>query len=103
MPRTVRKGAAPDEGRSRRDAKINLRLSHQTRDLIDAAASAEGKSRTEFVIETARRHAIDVLLDQRFFELDAEQSAAFLETLANPPEPNEKLRALMNRQPPWRE
>lgn len=87
--------------RSRHDTTINLRVPTQLRELIDAAASAIGKTRTEFVIESARRHAIDVLLDQRFFVLDEEQHEAFLRVLDNPPPPNEKLKQLMAGKAPW--
>ena len=51
------------------------------RDLIDRAADVFGKTRTEFILESARTHAIDVLLDQRLFKLDDEQYAAFLHAL----------------------
>jgi uncharacterized protein (DUF1778 family) len=53
------------------------------------------------VLESARLHAIDVLLDQRVFALDPEQSAAFAEVLENPPKPTEALKALMKRPAPW--
>jgi uncharacterized protein (DUF1778 family) len=55
------------------DAKgsINLRIEAQTRRLIDDAAAVLGKTRTEFMIESARNAATDVLLDQRLFELRA--------------------------------
>ena len=56
----------------RRDATINLRLSEKVRDLIDTAASVSGTTRTEFVLESARRRAIDVMLDQRLFALEAD-------------------------------
>ncbi|MGH7089865.1 MAG: DUF1778 domain-containing protein, partial [Stellaceae bacterium] len=49
---------------------INLRIAMQTRQLIDDAAAVLGKTRTEFMVESARRVAIDVLLDQRLFVLD---------------------------------
>jgi len=42
----------------------------------DDAAQAAGKSRSEFIIESARQSAMDVLLDQRFFTLDARRFAA---------------------------
>ena len=42
---------------------INLRIETHTRQLIDEAAALLGKTRTEFMIESARREAIDVLLD----------------------------------------
>jgi uncharacterized protein (DUF1778 family) len=93
----------PAEPRIRRDTNINLRIPHQTRELIDAAAAAVGQTRTEFVVTSAKQHAIDVLLDQRFFNLNTKDSASFLDILRSPPEPNEKLRELMKRKTPWME
>lgn len=88
---------------TRRDATINLRLSERVKNLIDAAAAAIGKTRTEFVIESAKQHAIDVLLDQRLFELLPAQWDAFSQALDNPPLPNEALKQMMARRPPWEE
>jgi uncharacterized protein (DUF1778 family) len=87
--------------KARRDTTINLRLPEKVKNLIDAAAAALGKTRTEFVIESAKQDAIDVLLDRRLFELDADQWDAFMRALDNPPLPNEHLRKLMARKPPW--
>ena len=86
------------------DAKgsINLRIGADTRRLIDDAAAILGKTRTEFMIDSARREAIDVLLDQRLFVLDAARFDAFVEALDGAPEPGPKLRALMRRVPAWR-
>lgn len=87
--------------RLKADTSITMRVPVQTRDLIDRAAAAIDKSRTEFVLESARQRAIDVLLDQRVFHLDAEAGEAFAELLENPPAPVEALRALMARKAPW--
>jgi uncharacterized protein (DUF1778 family) len=81
---------------------INLRIEANTRQLIDDAAAILGKTRTEFMIETARRQAIDVLLDQRLFVLNSERYDAFLHALDNPPAPGSKLRSLLRRVPAWR-
>lgn len=85
------------------DAKgsINLRIESDTRRLIDDAASALGKSRTEFMIESARRSAIDVLLDRRLFTAEPGRYDAFVETLDNPPTPGPKLRSLLRKRPAW--
>ncbi|MBX9813918.1 MAG: antitoxin [Proteobacteria bacterium SG_bin5] len=85
------------------DAKgsINLRIEARTRQLIDEAATALGKTRTEFMVDTARARAIDVLLDQRLFELDAANHTAFVDALDQPPPPGLKLQALLARQPGW--
>jgi uncharacterized protein (DUF1778 family) len=80
---------------------INLRIEAGTRQLIDDAAAILGKTRTEFMIETARRQAIDVLLDQRLFVLDSERYDAFVHALDNPPAPGPKLRSLLRRAPAW--
>lgn len=87
--------------RERHDATINLRVSVSTRDLIDTAAAASGKTRSEFMVETARKHAIDVLLDQRLFSLDESQHDAFMRVLDAPAQPTEKLKQLMNSKAPW--
>ena len=93
----------PDPDSSRRDATINLRLSAKVRDLIDTAASVSGTTRTEFVLESARRRAIDVMLDQRLLVLDDDAWKAFNRALDKPPLPNPRLKGLMARKPPWKE
>jgi uncharacterized protein (DUF1778 family) len=80
---------------------INLRIETHTRQLIDDAAAVLGKTRTEFMIESARKLAIDVLLDQRLFVLDPERYDAFVHALDNPPAPGPKLRSLLRRAPVW--
>lgn len=87
--------------RSRRDAVVNVRLSRHSRDLIDEAAEVVGKTRSEFIVESARTHAIDVLLDKRLFSLAIEQYDAFLNALEAPPAPNEKLKKLMRAKALW--
>jgi uncharacterized protein (DUF1778 family) len=86
---------------ARPSGAINLRIESQTRRLIDDAAAVLGKTRTEFMVESARQAAIDVLLDQRLFVLDAERYDAFVRALDNPPAPGPKLRALLRRRPAW--
>jgi uncharacterized protein (DUF1778 family) len=81
---------------------INLRIVTHTRELIDNAASILGKTRTEFMIESARRQAIDVLVDQRLFVLDSPRYDAFMHALDNPPAPGPKLRSLLRRVPAWK-
>lgn len=81
---------------------VNLRIEADTRQLIDDAAALLGKTRTDFMVETARQHAIDVLLERRLFGLDPDGYDAFMQALDNPPAPGPKLRALMRRAPAWR-
>lgn len=88
---------APSEAKG----SINLRIEAHTRTLIDEAAAMLGKTRTEFMIDSARSLAIDVLLDQRLFVLDPDRHDAFIRALDSPPEPGPRLRALLRRVPAW--
>lgn len=87
--------------RAPHDTTVNVRMSSGTRNLIDTAASAIGKTRSEFITESARQHAVDVLLDQRLFVLAPEDFDAFEKALDNPPPPNDRLKALLKRKPLW--
>lgn len=101
MPKVAAVHTSEKEQSARRNTTVNLRLPEKVRELIDAAAAATGKTRTEFMVDSAQRNAVDALLDQRLIELDAAQWKAFEEALANPPEPNDALRKLMAMTPPW--
>jgi uncharacterized protein (DUF1778 family) len=83
-------------------SSISLRIEANTRQLIDDAAAILGKTRTDFMIESARQWAIDVLLDQKLFALDSQRYDAFMHLLDNPPAPGPKLRSLLRREPAWR-
>ena len=95
--KTPRKALA----RPRSDTTINLRVSRTARDEIDSAASLLGKTRTDFIVESARKQAVDVLLDRRLFSLDAAQHNAFLKALDKAAPPNARLKKLMASKPQW--
>jgi uncharacterized protein (DUF1778 family) len=80
---------------------LNLRIKPEERYLIDCAAQAVGKNRTEFILDATRRAAEETLLDQALRRVDPEAFAAFLARLDAPPQPNERLRKTMQSQPPW--
>lgn len=84
-----------------RDAAINLRALPQQRDLIDQAAQLLGKNRSDFMLEAACDKAQAVLLDQIFFNLDADKFRQFNELLDAPPRPNPGLERLMAVKAPW--
>jgi uncharacterized protein (DUF1778 family) len=82
---------------------INLRADEQRRALIDRAAEATGKNRSEFMLEAACREATAVLLDRRLFQLDAKAYKQFTAALDKAPttQTNPKLRRLLASQAPW--
>lgn len=86
---------------SAKSTNINIRVAPDQRDLIDRAAQAVGKSRTEFILDVATREAEHALLDQRLFLLDETQWDAFTAALDAPPQANAALRHLLTTPAPW--
>ena len=72
---------ASESSTSTRDTAINLRARATDRDLIDRAAQAQGKTRSEFMLEAAREKAQQVLVDQTFFQLDSKTFKRFVRLL----------------------
>ena len=89
------------DSKQRRLGTINLRVSPAQRELIDRAARATGRNRSEFMLDAAAREAESVLLDRRYFSLTPEQFKRFTAMLDRPAHGNEKLRRLMYSKAPW--
>jgi uncharacterized protein (DUF1778 family) len=87
--------------RTPRDVSINLRANQRQRALIDRAAEAIGKNRSDFMLEAACREADSVLLGRRFFVLDEKAYRRFLAALDRPPADNPRLRSLLTSKAPW--
>jgi uncharacterized protein (DUF1778 family) len=64
---------------------VNLRVRDDVRALIDRAARSHGKSRSDFMIDAARRAAEEALLDQCLVRVDAESFDCFVQMLDVPP------------------
>jgi uncharacterized protein (DUF1778 family) len=79
---------------------VNLRIREDVRSLIDRAARAQGKSRSDFMIDAARRAAEDTLLDQTLIRVDHAEYEQFVAILDQPPDA-EKFARLMNAPRPW--
>ena len=80
---------------------INLRASRKQKVLIDRAAETLGRSRSDFMLETACREAETVLLDRRYFSLSADAFKRFTAMLDKPPSSNPKLQRLLQTKAPW--
>lgn len=86
---------------ARERISIKLHTDATSRDLIDRAAEALGRNRSEFVLEAARREATAVLLDQRLFLLENQAFRRFTAALDAPPAENPRLRRLLHTRAPW--
>jgi uncharacterized protein (DUF1778 family) len=86
---------------ARRGENINLRATQKQKALIDRAAEALGRSRSDFMLETACREAEAVLLDRRYFVLSEDDFRKFTAMLDRPPKDNARLRRLLQTKAPW--
>jgi uncharacterized protein (DUF1778 family) len=80
---------------------INFRAPAAKQALIDQAAEALGKSRTEFILEASCEKASEVLCDRTHFALKPAAMKRFLAYLDAPPENLEVQLRLLNSRSPW--
>jgi uncharacterized protein (DUF1778 family) len=81
---------------------LNLRIRPELRALIDHAANLSGNTRTDFVLNAARKAAEDALLDRAVLAVNPKAYAEFLTRLDAPPNPNARLRRSMQSKAPWK-
>ncbi|TGQ07833.1 MULTISPECIES: DUF1778 domain-containing protein [unclassified Mesorhizobium] len=80
---------------------LNMRIRPEERGLIDEAARTLGMTRTDFILDAARRMAEDTLLERTLIKASPEAYAEFLVLLDAPAKSNERLSKLMNAPLPW--
>jgi uncharacterized protein (DUF1778 family) len=84
-----------------RGENINLRVSQGQKSLIDRAAEALGRNRSDFMLDIACREAESVLLDRRYFALPDDEFRSFTAMLDKPPASNPRLTRLLKTKAPW--
>jgi uncharacterized protein (DUF1778 family) len=82
-------------------APINMRVEPSQHALLTKAAEVLKKDRSAFILDVACREAENVLLDQRFFQLDDEAFTDFNTALDAPVPDNSKLKSLLVKPSPW--
>jgi uncharacterized protein (DUF1778 family) len=80
---------------------LTLKIKPSLCGLIDRAAALSDKSRTDFVLEAARRAAEDALLERTVFVMAPQVYSEFLERLDASPRPNARLRSSLQTPAPW--
>ena len=82
---------------------LNIRIPAAERNLIDRAALSSGKTRTDFILNAARRAAEETLLDRALILVKPATFEKFLALLEAPAKPSARLRRTMKTPPPWQE
>src|SRR5882724_11692604 len=84
----------PGHSKSIRTAKLDLRLSPEAKQKLQAAANVARRSVSEFVLESALVRAEETLADRSRFGLDADRWTAFIAALDAPPRDLPRLKRL---------
>lgn len=79
------------------EARLEVRLQQQSKDLIEEAAAFSGQSVSDYVVSTLVRHSTEVLAKQRHFRLSSRDRDRFLAMLDSDDEPNAALRRAAKR------
>src|SRR5688572_7650298 len=87
MPSTI--------SRPRRTKRLNLRASQKDKRLLEMAAAKQDVTVSDFVLESARARAEDILAEERHFVLSPERWKAFIAALERPVQLKPRLHKLL--------
>lgn len=86
------------------DARINVRLSSDLKQLVEEAAVALGQTVSDFTVSTLVREARQVIQDAQFTRLSNRDRDIFLAALdSSDAKPNDALKAAARRYKKWME
>ena len=83
--------------RSPRLERLEARLGHEQKRLIERAAQIRGTSVTNFVLASAQQAAMETIKDFQMLSLRDRAREVFVNALLNPPAPNAAARAAARR------
>ena len=78
------------------DERINLRLKHAAKLMLERAASFEGQTVSKFVLNSALSRAEKTIQEHEVMSLNAKDSETFFNALSAPVKFNKKLLAALN-------
>ncbi|MCY4362767.1 MAG: DUF1778 domain-containing protein [Gammaproteobacteria bacterium] len=79
-----------------KDDRINLRLRHDTKLMLERAAGFEGQTVNKFVLGSALAHAEKIIKKHQVMQLYAGNSETLFNALAGPVHFNDKLEAALD-------
>ena len=78
-----------------KDGRINLRLKHHAKLMLERAASFEGQTISKFVLNSALSRAEKTIQEHEVMVLNANDSMTFFNALAKPVQFNNKMVAAL--------
>jgi uncharacterized protein (DUF1778 family) len=83
--------------RSRKEERLEARVTPAQKNLIARAAALRGSSVTEFVVASAQQAASETIKNFELLTLHDSARDAFVQALLNPPAPNAAARSAVRR------
>ncbi len=74
-------------------ARLEARISPETKALLQKAADLEGRTLTDFIVATVQAEAYRIIEKHQTLKLSLEDSEVFANALLEPSQPNEVLKA----------
>ncbi len=78
-------------GRQKRE-RLEARISREQKELFQRAAHLQGRTLTDFVVDSAQAAAMRTVREYEILRLNAKDSEAFVAALLEAPEPGERLK-----------
>ena len=91
------KHAVAIDRRSRKEERLEARVTPEQKKLIARAAALRGFSVTEFVVASAQQAASEAIKDFELLTLHEDARDVFVNAILSPPSPNEAARAAAKR------
>jgi uncharacterized protein (DUF1778 family) len=79
------------------EARLEARITHEQKELIERAAYLRGTSVTDFVVASTQVAAAEIIKDFDVLTLRGESRDVFMNALLNPPAPGAAARAAATR------
>lgn len=76
--------------------RVNIRLKPQTKQVLERAASFEGKTVSDFILTTAMARAEKTIRDHEVMRLNAQDAETFINALSKPVRFNKMLLAALD-------
>ncbi|HXN97415.1 MAG TPA: DUF1778 domain-containing protein [Candidatus Acidoferrales bacterium] len=83
--------------RSRKEQRLEARVTPELKRLIERAATLRGTTVTEFVVASAQEAATNTIKDFEVLHLREEAREVFVNAILHPPAPNDAARAAAQR------
>lgn len=80
-----------------RTERLEARMTKEQKELVQHVASIQGRTLTDFVVHSVTDAATQIVQEQEAIILSERDRKVFLEAFLNPPQPNDLVKAAVQR------